>query len=435
MKQEIKIGIFLTAALLIIAIFIFIVGDLGVMFRKPGYSLIVSYDSATGLEKRAVVRMAGVKVGYVKDIRLKGRKAEVELIINFGVSIPEGSRATMASIGLLGEKHIEILPGEEEGFFKAGDAMEGVPPVSFDQMGMTLLAIGDEFKGIAQIINEMIGGEESSQNFRDTLENLATFSEELNEFLSANRVEIQKGLQSSQQTVQTFEQKVEDVSTNLNELISVLKDAVGESREDLKVNMDGIKELIKNIEKSLELLNKSLEKINKGEGTLGKLINQPDLYERAEEVMDDLEKVVDPVLDIRLFGAMSAEYYTESEMLKGSFTLGLWVAKDKLLLTQIIYDPWQEQLLYSLQGGFRWGNFSPRIGIMESKMGAGIDYYVLKDRLKFSLEGFDFDRDPQPQFRFRTRVTTLKYLHLILGLDDFTFSSNREVFFGLEFGF
>ncbi len=174
MKREIKIGIFLTTAILIISTFIFIVGDLSVLFRKPGYSILVSYDSATGLEKRAVVRMAGVKVGYVKDIRLKGRKAEVELIINFGISIPKGSMATLASIGLLGEKHIEVLPGEAAEFLQAGDTIAGVPPVSFDQMGTTLLAIGDEFKGIAQIISEMIGGEESRNNFRDTLENLAS---------------------------------------------------------------------------------------------------------------------------------------------------------------------------------------------------------------------------------------------------------------------
>ncbi|UCE22799.1 MAG: MCE family protein, partial [Candidatus Aminicenantes bacterium] len=114
MKREIKIGIFVTTALLIVATFIFVVGDLSVLFRKPGYSIFVMYDTVTGLEKRAVVRMAGVKVGYVKDIKLKGRKAEVELIINFGIPIPVGSEATMASIGLLGEKHIEILPGEEE---------------------------------------------------------------------------------------------------------------------------------------------------------------------------------------------------------------------------------------------------------------------------------------------------------------------------------
>jgi len=435
MKREIKIGIFVTVALLIVATFIFIVGDLSVLFRKPGYSIFVSYDSATGLEKRAVVRMAGVKVGYVKDIRLKGRKAEVELIINYGIPIPVGSEATLASIGLLGEKHIEILPSEEEEFLKEGDAISGVPPVSFDQMGTTLLAIGDEFKGIAQIISETIGGEESRNNFRDTLENLALFSEGLNEFLSTNKEEVRKGLQSSQQAVQTFEQSVEQVSANLEELISVLKEAVEESREDIKINMESIKELIKNIEKSLKLLNESLEKINKGEGTLGKLIHQADLYERAEGAMDDLENIINPISELRLDGGLKGEYYLESDMLKGAFTLEIWPDKSKFVLTQIVFDPWSEKLLFSAQGGLRWGNFSPRIGIMESQIGAGIDYYVLKDRVRLSLEGLDFYRSQSPQVRFRAKFAPFKYLHLILGLDDFTLASNREVFFGLEFIF
>ncbi|MGD8535545.1 MAG: MlaD family protein [Candidatus Aminicenantes bacterium] len=435
MKREIKIGIFVTIALLIVATFIFIVGDLGVLFRKPGYSIFVMYETATGLEKRAVVRMAGVKVGYVKDIKLKGRKAEVELIINFGIPIPVGSEATMASIGLLGEKHIEILPGEEEEFVKAGDTISGVPPVSFDQMGTTLLAIGDEFKGIAQIISEMIGGEESKNNFRDTLENLALFSEELNEFLRTNKEEVQKGLQSSQQAVQTFEQNVEQVSTNLDELISVLKEAVEESREDIKINMESIKELIKSIEKSLKLLNESLEKINKGEGTLGKLIHQPDLYERAEGAMDDLENIINPISELKLIGGLSAEYYADSDSLKGYFTLEIWPEDDKFVLSQIVYDPWTEKLLFSAQGGLRWGNFAPRLGIMESKIGAGIDYYTLKDRLRFSLEGLDFYRNQSPQVRFRARYSPFKYFQLLLGLDDFTLALNREVFFGIEFGF
>jgi virulence factor Mce-like protein len=435
MKREIKIGIFITIGLLIVATFIFVVGDLGVLFRKPGYSIFVSYDTVTGLEKRAVVRMAGVKVGYVKDIQLKGRKAEVELTINYGVSIPVGSEATMASIGLLGEKHIEILPSDEEEFVKAGEVLSGVPPVSFDQMGTTLLAIGDEFKGIAQIISEMIGGEESRNNFRDTLENLAMFSEELNTFLSTNKEDVRKGLQSSQQAVQTFEQSVEQVSTNLDELISILKKAVEESRQDIKINMESIKELIKNIEKSLKLLNESLEKINKGEGTLGKLIHQPDLYERAEEAMDNLESVINPISELKVLGGLCGDYYPDSDMLKGAFTLEIWPESDTLILTQIVYDPWTEKLLFSAQGGLRWGNFSPRIGILESTIGAGIDYYTLNDRLRFSLEGLDFYRNQSPKVRFHARFAPFKYFHIILGLDDFTLAANREMFFGLAFGF
>ena len=68
MKREIKIGIFMTIAIFILSLFIFIVGDISVLFKKKGYPLFVNFDSVAGLEKRAVVRMAGVKVGFVKKI-------------------------------------------------------------------------------------------------------------------------------------------------------------------------------------------------------------------------------------------------------------------------------------------------------------------------------------------------------------------------------
>ena len=60
MTRETRIGIFVGAALLILAVFIFIVGDLATLFRKPGYPLSVEFTSAAGLEKRAPVKMAGV---------------------------------------------------------------------------------------------------------------------------------------------------------------------------------------------------------------------------------------------------------------------------------------------------------------------------------------------------------------------------------------
>ncbi len=72
---------------------------------------------------------------------------------------------------------------------------------------------------------------------------------------------------------------------------------------------------------------------------------------------------------------------------------------------------------------------------MESKIGAGIDYYTLKDRLRLSLEGLDFYRNQSPQVRFRARYAPFEYLYLILGVDDFTLAENREVFFGLAIGF
>ena len=85
MKRELRIGIFVGAALLVLAVFIFIVGDLSLMFRKTGYAVTVDFDSAAGLESRAVAKMSGVKIGYIQDIKLLKRKARVTLSIDSGV--------------------------------------------------------------------------------------------------------------------------------------------------------------------------------------------------------------------------------------------------------------------------------------------------------------------------------------------------------------
>ena len=140
MKKEFKIGVFMTIAALILAAFIFVVGDITLIFRKQGHSLYASFDTAAGLEKKAIVRMAGVKVGYVKDIRLEKSRAKVLMSVNPGIEVPRDSKATLAALGLLGEKYIEILPGEEKDFCLPGSVIGGIPPVSFDQIGSLLLS-------------------------------------------------------------------------------------------------------------------------------------------------------------------------------------------------------------------------------------------------------------------------------------------------------
>ena len=435
MKRELKIGIFISLALFIVAVAVFVVGDLSVLFRKPGYSLYVSFETASGLEKRAVVRMAGVKIGYVKDIRLKGSRANVLLNINPGIEVPQGSKATLASLGLLGEKHLELLPGAEAGIAQPGDTLEGVPPVSFDQMGTMLLSIGNEFKEMGRIISELIGGEESRDDFRNTLSNLSSFSSDLKEFFGLNKEELRQGLQSSSQAIRKFDKRVEGVSRNIDELIFMLKDVVEENRENIKINLNNIQGLIKEIDQSLKLMNESLEKINKGEGTLGKLISRPELYARAEGVVGGLEKLIYPVSNLRFTGDLRTEYYGKSNLLKHYFTLGIWPSEKKYLLAQVIHDPWLDKFVFSSQFGIRWGGIAPRVGIMESKVGAGVDYYAFGDRLKFSLDIFDLNRLPRPHFRFWTRFVASKYFNLLVGVDNFTLAPRREIYFGLELGF
>ena len=135
MKREFKVGLFLAIALFILATVIFIVGDLSVLFRKSGYVLHADFETAAGLEKRTVVKMAGVSIGYVSAINLKGVRADLTFSIDPGVEIYKDSKATMASLGLLGEKYIEITAGGSEKILGPGELIrETEPAVDLEQL-------------------------------------------------------------------------------------------------------------------------------------------------------------------------------------------------------------------------------------------------------------------------------------------------------------
>jgi len=433
-KQKVKIGAFFVTIFLILAIFIMFVGDIGILIKKKGYPLYVPFDTVIGLAKRSYVRMSGLKIGYVKDIRLKGNHPEVELQIDPAIKVQKGSKATMATAGLIGEKYVEIIPGEDEGFFQPGDSL--LPDVSFDieQLGKMFLSVGEDVKALGESIKTILGEEESPTSVQGALKDFSELASNMKEFLTENRQGVRQGIQSTTRAVDSFEKKVEGISQDLEEFVAVMKEMVEENRGSVKLNLEKIKDLIDKTEESLHLLNESLEKINKGEGTVGKLIQDPDLYQRAEGAMKDIEKIVSPLVSMKARLGLRTEYFGQSQLVKNTFMVDVWAAKNKYFLGQAVYDPWLDVFTYSAQGGVRMGAFVPRVGILESKVGAGLDVYTLNDRLLISLEGFDFNRETSPRFRAWTRYSATKHLSIIFGIDDFTLASNREFYFGLGLG-
>ena len=433
-KQKVKIGAFFVTIFLILAMFIMFVGDIGLVLKKKGYPLYVKFDTAIGLAKRSYVRMAGIKIGYVKDIRLEGNRPEVELLIAPAVRVQKGAKATMATAGLIGEKYVEIIPGEDEGFFQPGESL--LPDVSFDieQLGKMFLSVGEDVKALGESIKTVLGKEESATSVQGALEDFSELTSNLKEFLAENRQGVRQGIQNTSRAVEGFEKKIEDISQNLEEFVTVMKEMVEENRDPIRLNLEKIKELIVKTEESLRLLNESLDKINKGEGSLGKLIQDPNLYLRAEGTMKDIEKIIKPFASMSARFGLQTEYFGQSRLIKNTFLVDIWAAGNKYFLGQTVYDPWLDAFTFSIQGGYRLGSFVPRLGILESEVGAGLDVYTLDDRLVISLEGFDFNRETSPRFRAWTRYSATKHLYIIFGIDDFTLASNREVYFGFGFG-
>ncbi len=88
-----------------------------------GYPLTASFRSLEGVTVGSDVRLAGVKVGTVSDIRLNPEtyRAETTVTLNDGIEIPDDSSILISSEGLLGGNYVEISPGGSPFYYAAGD--------------------------------------------------------------------------------------------------------------------------------------------------------------------------------------------------------------------------------------------------------------------------------------------------------------------------
>ncbi|MCR8723206.1 outer membrane lipid asymmetry maintenance protein MlaD [Frigidibacter sp. ROC022] len=90
------------------------------------YPLTASFRSVEGVTVGTDVRLAGVKVGTVTDLKLNNETffADATLSVGADVQLPDDTEARIASEGLLGGSFVELLPGGSLTNYKPGDEIE-----------------------------------------------------------------------------------------------------------------------------------------------------------------------------------------------------------------------------------------------------------------------------------------------------------------------
>ena len=93
---------------------------------RGGYDLHASFRSVEGVRVGSDVRLGGVRVGTVAALALDPTtlRAEVRLRMQDGIVLPEDTLAIVATEGLLGGAHLELLPGGSPFDLGPGDRIE-----------------------------------------------------------------------------------------------------------------------------------------------------------------------------------------------------------------------------------------------------------------------------------------------------------------------
>ncbi len=158
---ELKVGSFVLLALTGLTFFVVSVAD--VSFMEEGRMMQAVFGFANGLKDSAPVRLAGVDAGLVKGIKIflddqQGRhvKVKVDMWIKQGVGIPLDSQVTINQLGLLGEKYVEIIPGQSQEFAPSGAVFHGSDPVPIEKISEKVSLLTDKLEKTIDGINNGI---------------------------------------------------------------------------------------------------------------------------------------------------------------------------------------------------------------------------------------------------------------------------------------
>jgi phospholipid/cholesterol/gamma-HCH transport system substrate-binding protein len=305
---ETRLGVFVALAVIAAVVLIEIVG--GIERFEPGYRLTASFATVQDLQKGARVKMAGVEIGRVEDIRLEStnNKVLVTLKLRKDALVRTDSVATIKFTGLLGQNFIAI----DFGTPNSPIATEGAMLASAEQPDLSAM--------MARVDEALVGVQNLTKSF--TGEKIDNLLGPFTDFLTANREpltatianmqavssQIAKGKGTVGKLIyeDTLHNSAYSAVTNLQDASTELKLTIADAHKVVnRINAgDGTvglllqdESLYREATDSMTNLREILQKMNQGQGTVGKIINDEDLYKNAKMTLQKLDKATEGLED------------------------------------------------------------------------------------------------------------------------------------------
>lgn len=351
--SEAIVGIFMLAVLGLLVYFTIIISGVDVLQGRRKVVTKVEFTDVGGLKDHDNVMYRGTKVGTVDKIFLSPTNLIVAIEIDRDVVLRDSYRIAVCNLSMLGGNYLLLEEGEGEELPLETTLFTGEKPTDWMQdvsniaKNLNDITSGGELKAIVTNI------EVASEKVLDVVSRVERGEGTIGKLLSADdtvycdiaqtvsdaktvvsnanviveRVERGEGtigkLLSSDDTVYNDLQKTLAAASEIAERIRNGEGVAGRlvAKDDpLGAEIDSAiaafrkacesfdaKQVMDSADKLLTSLNATAEKIEKGEGTIGKLINESELYDEINALAKDVRQVMDNFRDttpISTFGSL-----------------------------------------------------------------------------------------------------------------------------------
>ena len=338
MSREVRVGLFLVVAFLILIALFELVGKETIFARMVEYR--TSFKSIPGLKLGDPVRLAGVGVGTVRDIRVIGARVEVVMRVKPGTPVKTDSTATIKLTSLLGTNFVDLTFGSP--------AAQVAPPGSLLQSSEppdlnTLLARLNDAAGDVQILAKQV-----NEGLGKSIEPISAAFQSMDKI--AKKIEKGEGTLGRLITDDGLYREIRGIAGNLSrvsEQIAKGEGTLGKLVADDALYKD-LRALTTDLRGTTGSFTRVMKDIESGKGSLGKLVRDETFYNEAREALTGLRTVSrritegkgtlgklvnDEALYNDMKGAVASLNGIMKKVERGEGTLGKLVNDDSLYFT------------------------------------------------------------------------------------------------------
>ena len=306
MSNEVKIGILACAAILV-SIF-------GYKFLKGqnvfgGNNVFyVEYAEIDQLTKSSPVFINGFQVGTVKDIQIKKEDQKTILVtfdVSADVSFPKTAIAAIRPSGIVGGKIVELIfdkPCSEDNCAQNGDYLKGANQGYLDAMvgKEQLKSYLTELKVGLVDIYDTLAAKSGNNGLKKTLNDINIILDNLKMSTKYLNVITQVSAESIPGIVGNLESITKNLKTNNEKITAILQNTSSFTNNLQKIDIgktnEAVQLTLKNLDKTLVSTNEAMldfkkvaAEMNSTNGSLGKLIKDPQLYDNLNKTSRNLD--------------------------------------------------------------------------------------------------------------------------------------------------
>lgn len=296
-------------------------GDIGGASMDELRVLSSDFTNAGGLVAGAPVKIAGVKVGDVRSIKLTPQgTARVTFTVRDDIDLPANISTQVTADGLIGGKHLALVSdfGSEGQLAETTQTLPSIGVNSMDNLAEKFGGIAEDISQVSKSLRTALGGPENAEKLSRIINNLDGIGSKLNDVLVN---EIKEGqIENIVDNISDFSDALndtgDDILYDLKSSAASLKTILGNNEgkaseliSNLSVTADNLASITNNMREGKGILGKMLtqdsnalenleiaakdireiaERVNNGEGTIGRLINDPATVEKIETALDSI---------------------------------------------------------------------------------------------------------------------------------------------------